>query len=91
MHLIHCYPTTLDQWKEFHTFSEFFGIKKELDFCWEESLKAPSKEWTGRKCGVALPLLKQVLLPALKKYDYKVVNIWGGGNVTTLALVSELL
>ena len=29
-------------------------------------------------------------MPALKKYDYRVVNIWGGGNVTTLALVSFL-
>ena len=38
-----------------------------------------------------MPLLKQALLLALKKYDYKVVNIWGGGNITTLALVSNLL
>ena len=42
-------------------------------------------------CSVALPLLKQVLLPTLKKYNCKVVNIWGGGNVTALALVSSLV
>ena len=30
VHLIHCYPTTVDQREEFHTFSEFSGIKKEL-------------------------------------------------------------
>ena len=54
-------------------------------------MKAPSEDWAGRKCGVALPLLKQALLPALKKYDYRVVNIWGGGNVIALALVSYLL
>ena len=91
VHLIHYYPTAVDQQEEFHTFSKFSGIKKELDPCWDESLKAPSEDWVGGKCGVALPLLKQALLPALKKYDCRVVNIWGGGNVTTLALVSSLV
>ena len=75
VHLIHCYPTAVDQREEFHTFSEFSGIKKELDPCWDESVKAPSEDWAGGKCGVALPLLKQALLPALKKYDCRVVNI----------------
>ena len=32
MHLIHCYPTVVNQ-REFHTFSKFSGIKKELDPC----------------------------------------------------------
>ena len=32
-HLIHCYPIIVDQREEFHTFSEFSGIKKELDPC----------------------------------------------------------
>ena len=91
VHLIHYYPTAVDQREEFHTFSEFSGIKKELDPCWDESVKAPSEDWAGGKCGVALPLLKQALLPALKKYDYRVVNIWGGGNITALALVSPLV
>ena len=91
VHLIHYYPTAVDQREEFQTFSKFSGIKKELDPCWDESVKAPSEDWAGGKCGVALPLLKQALLPALKKYDCRVVNIWGGGNVTTLALVSYLL
>ena len=91
VHLIHCYPTAVDQREEFHTFSEFSEIKKELDPCWDESVKAPSEDWAGRKCGVALPLLKQALLPALKKYDCWVVNIWGGDNITTLALVSPLV
>ena len=91
VHLIHFYPTAVDQREEFHTFSEFSGIKKELDPCWDESVKAPLEDWAGGKCGVALPLLKQALLPALKKYDCRVVNIWGGGNITALALVSPLL
>ena len=91
LHLIHCYPIAMDQWEEFHTFSEFSGIKKLLDPCWDESLKAFAEDWAGGKCGVALPLLKQALLLALKKYDYRVVNIWGGGNVTALALVSSLV
>ena len=91
VHLIHCYPTAMDQREEFHTFSDFSRIKKELDPCWDESVKAPSEDWSGGKCGVALPLLKQALLLALKKYDCRVVNIWGGGNVTALALVSSLV
>ena len=33
VHLIHCYPTVVDQREEFQTFSEFSGIKKELDPC----------------------------------------------------------
>ena len=91
VHLIHCYPTAVDQREEFHTLSEFSGIKKELNPCWDESLKAPSEDWASGKCGVALPLLKQALLPALKKYDCRVINIWGGGNLTALALVSSLV
>ena len=59
VHLIHCYPTAMDQREEFHTFSEFSGIKKELDPCWDESVKAPSEDWARGKCVVALPLLKQ--------------------------------
>ena len=90
VHLIYYYPTVVDQQEEFHTFSEFSGIKKELDPCWNESLKAPSKDWAGGKCGVALPLLKQALFPTLKKYNYRVVNIWGGRNVTALALLCSL-
>ena len=58
VHLIHCYPKAVDQWEEFHTFSEFSGIKKPLDPCWDESLKAPAEDWAGGKCGVALLLLK---------------------------------
>ena len=75
IHLTVCYPSAVDQREEFQTFSKFLGIKKKLDPVWDESLKLPSKDWAGGKCSVALPLLKQTLLPALKKYDYRVVNI----------------
>ena len=44
VHLIYCYPTAVDHQEEFHTFSEFSGIKKELDPCWDESVKAPSED-----------------------------------------------
>ena len=54
-------------------------------------MKAPSKDWAGGKCSVVLPLLKQALLSALKKYDCRVVNIWEGSKVTTLALVSSFV
>ena len=42
VHLIHCYPTVVDQREEFHTFFEFSGIKKELDPYWDEIVKTPS-------------------------------------------------
>ena len=90
VHLMVCYPSAVDQREEFQTFLEFSGIKKELEPVWDEALKPPSEDWAGGKCSVSLPLLKQTLLPAIKKYDYRVINKWGGGNVTALALVSVL-
>ena len=90
VHLTVCYLSAIDQREEFQTFSEFSGIKKELEPVWDEALKPPSEDWAGGKCNVSLPLLKQTLLPAIKKYDCRVINIWGGGNVTALALVSIL-
>ena len=90
VHLMVYYPSTVDQQEEFQTFSEFSGIKKELEPVWDEALKPPSEDWAGGKCNVSLPLLKQTLLLAIKKYDCRVINIWGGGNVTALALVSIL-
>ena len=88
VHLTVCYPSAIDQQEEFQTFSEFSGIKKELDPVWDESLKPPSEDWASGKCSVVLPFLKQTLLPAIKKYNCRVVNIWDG--VTDLALVSIL-
>ena len=44
VHLIHCYPTIVVQWEEFHTFSEFSRIKKLLDPYWDENLKAPAED-----------------------------------------------
>ena len=90
VHLTVCYPSAVDQQEEFQAFSEFSGIKKELEPVWNEALKPPSEDWVGGKCSVSLPLLKQTLLLAIKKYDCRVVNIWEGGNVTALALVSIL-
>ena len=90
VHLTVYYPTAVDQREEFQTFLEFLGIKKELDPVWDKSLKPPLEDWASGKCSVALPLLKQTFLSAIKKYDCRVVNIWGGGNVTALALVSIL-
>ena len=90
VHLTVYCPSAIDQREEFQTFLEFSGIKKELNLVWDESLKPPSEEWAGGKCSVALPLLKQTLLPAIKKYNCWVVKIWGGSNVTALALVSIL-
>ena len=74
VHLTVYYPSVVDQWEEFQTFLEFLGIKKELDPVWDESLKMPSEDWAGRKLSVLLPLFKQTLLLALKKYNCRVVN-----------------
>ena len=77
VHLTICYPSAVDQRQreEFQTFSEFSGIKKELEPVWDEALKPPSEDWAGGKCSVSLPLLKQTLLPTIKKYDCRVINI----------------
>ena len=75
VHLMVCYPSAVDQREEFQTFSEFSGIKKELEPVWDEALKLPSEDWAGGKCSVSLPLLKQALLSAIKKYDCRVINI----------------
>ena len=58
VHLTIYYPSVVDQREEFHTFSEFLELKKELDLLSDESLKMPSEDWVGGKCSVALPLLK---------------------------------
>ena len=58
VHLSLYYPSTVDQWEEFHTLSEFSRIKKELDLVSYKSLKMPSEDWAGGKCSVVLPLLK---------------------------------
>ena len=44
IHLCHCYPTVVDQWEEFQTFSKFSGNKKDLEPCWDESLKTPLED-----------------------------------------------
>ena len=62
-------------------------IKKELDAYWDEALKTLLEDWTCGKCSITLLILKQTLLPMLKKYKCCIINIWGGCNVTTLALV----
>lgn len=87
VHISLCYNQVLDQREEFASFFDFTRIKKELGPYWDEGLKPPAEDWAGGKCSVALPLLQQILLPALKKYKCQVINIWGGGNITALALV----
>ena len=90
VHLTVCYPSAVDQREEFQIFSEFSGIKNELKPVWDEALKLPLEDWAGGKYSVLLPLLKQTLLSTIKKYNCRVINIWGGGNVIALALVSIL-
>ena len=56
IHLTVYYPSAVDKREKFQTFSEFSGIKKELDPVWDESLNTPSENWVGGKCSVLLPL-----------------------------------
>ena len=44
VYLTVCYPSAVYQQEEFHTFSEFSGIKKKLDPIWDRSLKPPSED-----------------------------------------------
>lgn len=77
-----------DEWR---TFSEFTGIRSALQTVWEEDREGSSQDWSGGKCSPPYALVETLLGPALKKYKCVVVNVWGGGNVSAVALVSSLL
>jgi hypothetical protein len=54
---------------------------------WDESQEGKTQDWFGGKCSASYGLIENLLQPALKKYKCVVINVWGGGNVTAVALV----
>jgi hypothetical protein len=69
----------------FPVFKRFTGINKSLD--WYHVDVEGEVDWNGGMCGVGHGLLEQLMKPTLKSKDALVINVWGGGNVTEIALV----
>lgn len=76
-------PNDDDLWKGFkkHT-----GLAKPL----EPVLKSVEGDidWNDGACGVCHSVIEKLLKPAVRKSSVLVVNVWGGGNVTEIAMVS---
>jgi hypothetical protein len=81
------YNSVKDVREEWRSFSQFTGIRKEMHPVWDESREGRTQDWSGGKCSVPYGLIESLLQPALKKYKCVVINVWGGGNVTAVALV----
>lgn len=76
-----------EKWKEF---SKFTGIKKPLDPVWDDKARGVGEDWASGDCTLSYDFLQHLLTPILQKRPVKLINLWGGGNVTALALVSHL-
>ena len=85
------YNRAKDARDEWRTFSEFTGIRSAMQTVWEEDREGSTQDWSGGKCSPPYGLVETLLVPALKKYKCVVFNVWGGGNVSAIALVSSLL
>jgi hypothetical protein len=83
------YNSVKDVREEWRSFSEFTGIRKEMHLIWDESREGRTQDWSGGKCSTPYGLIESLLQSALKKYKCVIINIWGGGNVTTVALVQS--
>jgi hypothetical protein len=68
-------------------FSEWTGIMKLLDPVMKP-LDADEVDNNGGICGLGHRVGEDVMKPTMKKKHVLVVNVWGGGNITKVALVS---
>lgn len=83
-----CYPRKSGKRNEFATFSAFTGIKSPLDPFWDDSSNKGTTDWSAGECSASYALLQHTVLPGLRMREKcRVINMWGGGNVTALALV----
>lgn len=48
-------------------------------------------DWNDGACGVSHAVLEQLLKPAVRKTPVLIINVWGGGNITEIAMVCHLL
>jgi hypothetical protein len=44
--------------------------------------------YNGGICGLGHKIVEDVIKPTMKKRRILVVNVWGGGNITEVALIS---
>jgi hypothetical protein len=68
-------------------FSEWTGITKLLDPVMKP-LDANEMDYNGSICGLSHRVVEDVIKPTMKKRRVLVVNVWGSGNITEVALVS---
>jgi hypothetical protein len=68
-------------------FSEWMGITKLLDPVMRP-LDANEVDYNGGICGLGHKVVEDVIKSTMKKKRVLVVNVWGGGNITEVALVS---
>ena len=68
---------------------KILGIQKQL-----ELFHVPTEGdvyWNHRLCGMSHKLLELLLMPRMKSSTTTVINVWGGGNITEIALVRHSL
>jgi hypothetical protein len=68
-------------------FSERTGITKLFDPVMKP-LDANEVDYNGGVCGLGHRVVEDVMKPTMKKRRILVVNVWGGGNITEVALIS---
>jgi hypothetical protein len=68
-------------------FSEWTGITKLLNLVMKP-FDADEVDYNGGICGLGHKVVEEVLIPTMKKMRLLVVNVWGGGNITKVVLVS---
>jgi hypothetical protein len=68
-------------------FNKWTGITKFLDPVMKP-LDADEVDYNGGICGLGHKVVEDIMKPTMKKKHVLVVNVWGGGNITEVALVS---
>jgi hypothetical protein len=80
------FPKRGEDSDHFDVFKRFTRIKKPLD--WYQESADGDVDWSGGDCGVSHKVLEQLLKPTVKDLAVTVINVWGGGNITEIAMVS---
>jgi hypothetical protein len=68
-------------------FGEWTGITKLLDPIMKP-VDADEVDYNGGVCGLGHKVVEDIMKPTMKKRRVLVVNVWGGRNITEVALVS---
>ena len=79
------YPFPHEYLVVFPRFKKFTKIQKPLE-PFNFSIDG-EVDWNTGTCGVSHGLLERILRPSMKATLATVINVWGGGNITKIALV----